>query len=82
MGPESLAYRLILKADEDGFRAIAPAFPSIFTCGDSVEDALDMARDAIELEVGYALDEAQELPDSDGTQEVRVAAVRISVPAA
>lgn len=60
-----LAYRVILEADQDGYRAIVPAFPSIFTCGDSVEDALAMAKDAMELEVAYALEHGAQLPDSD-----------------
>jgi predicted RNase H-like HicB family nuclease len=40
----------------DGYRAIIPAFPRVFTCGDSVDDALRMAKDAIELEISVARD--------------------------
>ena len=76
------SYRVILEPDEDGFRAIIPAFPTIFTGGDSVAEALSMAKDAIELEVAYALERGQELPEPDGGLELRVEAVSVSVPAA
>ena len=48
---DELAYRVILEPDEDGYRAIIPAFPRIFTCGDDADDALRMAADAIGLEL-------------------------------
>ena len=51
---DTLAYRVILEPDEDGYRVIIPAFPRVFTCGDSVEDALRMAADAIALELTVA----------------------------
>jgi len=76
-----LAYRVILEPDEDGFRAIIPAFPRVFTCGDDVADALRMAKDAIELEISVARERGEELPDPDGDAEIRVERVVIE-PAA
>lgn len=77
----ALAYRVILEPDDGGFRAIIPAFPHVFTCGDSVEDALAMAKDAIELELASARDAGEDLPDPDGDLDLRVERVVVS-PAA
>lgn len=45
---------MILEPDEAGFRAIIPAFPRVFTCGDSTADALAMVQDANEREIEVA----------------------------
>jgi predicted RNase H-like HicB family nuclease len=79
---EPLAYRVILEPDEDGFRAIIPAFPRIFTCGDDVEDALHMATDAIGLELSVLHERGLPLPEPDGDSEVRVERVVVVPPAA
>jgi predicted RNase H-like HicB family nuclease len=78
---DPLAYRVILEPDEEGFRAIIPAFPRVFTWGDDVADALRMAKDAIELEISVARERGEELPDPDGDAEIRVERVVIE-PAA
>jgi len=74
---DSLAYRVFLEPDEDGYRAIIPAFPRVFTCGDSAEDALRMAKDAIELEISAARDRGEDLPEPDGDVEFRTERVVI-----
>jgi predicted RNase H-like HicB family nuclease len=79
---DTLAYRVILEPDEDGFRAIIPAFPRVFTCGDDVEDALRMAADAIGLELSVLRERGLPIPDPDGDAEVRVERVVVSAPAA
>lgn len=74
---DSLAYRVFLEPDEDGYRAIIPAFPRVFTCGDTIEDALRMAKDAIELEISVARDRGEDLPEPDGDVEFRIERVVI-----
>jgi predicted RNase H-like HicB family nuclease len=81
-GMGGLSYRVILEPDEDGFRAIIPAFPRIFTCGDDVEDALRMAADAIGLELSVLRERGLPLPEPDGDLEVRVERVVVTPPAA
>jgi predicted RNase H-like HicB family nuclease len=79
---DRVAYRVILEPDEDGFRAIIPAFPRIFTCGDDVEDALRMAADAIGLELSVLHDRGLPIPVPDGDAELRVERVFVQPPAA
>jgi predicted RNase H-like HicB family nuclease len=61
----SLAYRVLLEADDDMLRAIIPAFPSIFTFGTDREHALAMAKEAIELEIEIARERGLPIPDPD-----------------
>jgi predicted RNase H-like HicB family nuclease len=81
-GVDTLAYRVILEPDEDGFRAIIPAFPRVFTCGDNVEDALHMAADAIGLELSVLRERGLPVPEPDGDVEVRIERVVVATPAA
>ncbi|HTD35363.1 MAG TPA: type II toxin-antitoxin system HicB family antitoxin [Candidatus Elarobacter sp.] len=74
---DPLVYRVFLEPDDDGYRAIIPAFPRVFTCGDSIDDALRMAKDAIELEISVARDRGDDLPDPDGDIEFRTERVVI-----
>lgn len=44
-----LNYTVILEpADEGGYIVFVPALPGCFTQGETIEEALEMARDAIE----------------------------------
>ncbi len=79
---DGCSYRVILEPDEGGFRAIIPAFPRVFTCGDDVDDALRMAADAIGLELSVLRECGLPMPDSDGDLEVRVERVVVTMPAA
>ncbi len=81
-GMDGLSYRVILEPDEDGFRAIIPAFPRVFTCGDDVEEALAMAADAIGLELSVLRERGLPIPEPDGDVEVRVERVTVALPAA
>ncbi len=76
-----IAYRVVLEPDEDGFRVMVPAFPRIFTWGQNVADALEMAKDAILLEVAVARERGEELPDPDGDSELRIERVVVEAAA-
>ena len=72
---DSLAYAVILEPEAaGGFSVTVPAFPEIHTQGESVDDALALARDAIELSVAVRRDEGEELPapDADSVRVERV----------
>jgi predicted RNase H-like HicB family nuclease len=72
---DSLAYAVILEPEAaGGFSVTVPAFPEIHTQGESVDDALAMARDAIELSVAVRRDEGEDLPapDADSVRVERV----------
>jgi antitoxin HicB len=64
-----------------GFTVTVPALPEIVTQGDDLEDALFMARDAIELSLAVRRDEGDEIPPSNA-EYARLEIVAVSVPAA
>lgn len=59
-------YTVVLLPEEGGYVVNVPALPGCVTQGDSVPDALDAARDAIELYVAALTDRAEEIPEEDG----------------
>jgi antitoxin HicB len=60
-----LSYRVILEpAEEGGFLVRIPSFPHIHTEGYDRNHALEMARDAIELELSYYRDHGLPFPPS------------------
>lgn len=61
-----LNYRVILVPEEDGgYTAKVPAITGCITYGDTVEDALAMAKDAIEGCIEVLVDEGQPVPPDD-----------------
>jgi predicted RNase H-like HicB family nuclease len=43
-------YRILLREeDEGGYTVIVPSLPGCVTCGETIEEAVCMAREAIEL---------------------------------
>ncbi|MDZ4857943.1 MAG: type II toxin-antitoxin system HicB family antitoxin [Candidatus Hydrogenedentes bacterium] len=56
-------------APEGGYTVRVPALPAIVTEGDTYEEALEMARDAIQLYVDCLIAEGQSIPEctSQGT---------------
>ncbi|MDQ2909136.1 MAG: type II toxin-antitoxin system HicB family antitoxin [Candidatus Eremiobacteraeota bacterium] len=77
---EAIAYAVILEPEaEGGFSVSVPSFPEIHTQGEDIEDALAMARDAIQLSLAVRKDEGAEIPASDA-DAIRVE--RVVVPAA
>ncbi len=58
--PLSYTYSVILEpAEEGGFLVHVPALPEICTEGDTEEEALAMARDAIELVIESRLERGE-----------------------
>ena len=46
---EQISYRVLLRKEpEGGYTAIVPTLPGCITFGDTIEEAIDMAREAIE----------------------------------
>ena len=82
MAGSTLRYRVILEPEEDGgYNVVVPAFPEIHTCGDSRDDALAMARDAIELTLEYYREEGRDVPPSD-LENVAITMIDVHPPAA
>jgi predicted RNase H-like HicB family nuclease len=72
-------YTITLRPEpEGGFTVRVPALPEIVTYGEDQEEAMAMAKDAIELVLASRKERGEEIPDSD---TVLVHSVRVSVAA-
>ena len=81
---KELRYTVVLEPgepDEGGFVVTVPALPEAHTQGDTVEEALENAREVIELCILSRRDNGEEIPQSDAGI-TRVESVAVSVPAA
>lgn len=67
---KTLLYRVILRPEpEGGYTALTPALPGCITYGADVEEAVAMAREAIELYVESLVAHGEEVPTEEGTLE-------------
>ncbi len=72
-------FAVVLEPAEDGgFTVIVPALPGVVTEGDSLEEALANAREAIELCLEDLAEQGSEIPQSDPDARLE----RIEVPIA
>ena len=66
-GPDS--YTVILEPQaEGGFTVLVPALPEVVTEGDTEEEALSMAKDAIRLALAYRNDHGLDIPKDQTLQ--------------
>jgi antitoxin HicB len=66
-------------AEEGGFVVSVPALPEVATCGDTEAEALEMAREAIELVLEHRLARGEPIPGENAPQ---LRKVTVDVPAA
>lgn len=67
---EVLSYRVLLRKEpEGGYTVIVPSLPGCVTCGDTVEEAIEMAKEAIESYIESLKDHGEEIPTEEGTLE-------------
>jgi antitoxin HicB len=65
---ENLTFSITLRPEpEGGFTVRVPALPEIVTFGESEDEALAMAKDAIELVLESRRERGEPIPASDGT---------------
>lgn len=73
-------YTIVLEpAEEGGFIVHVPALPEVSTCGDTEDEALAMAREAIELVLEHRLSRGEEIPSE---LEPHLRKVTVAIPAA
>ena len=69
----NLTYKILLhKAEEGGFTVSVPALPGCITEGDSLDEAIANAKEAIELYVEELKSRGEEVPDDSETLEYSV----------
>ena len=67
---EALSYRVLLRKEpEGGYTVIVPSLPGCVTCGDTIEEAIEMAKEAIELYIESLRAHGEDIPTEEGTLE-------------
>jgi len=65
-----LSYRVLLRREpEGGYTVVVPSLPGCVTYGETIEEAIAMAREAIELYVESLREHGEEIPTEEGTLE-------------
>ena len=60
---DALSYRVLLRREsEGGFTVTVPSLPGCVTFGDTLEESMSMAKEAIELYVESLLQHGDEVP--------------------
>jgi antitoxin HicB len=63
-------YKILLnKAPEGGYSVMVPSLPGCLTYGEDVDDALKMAKEAIEIYIEELQDRGEVIPDDSETLE-------------
>ncbi|MEN4006319.1 MAG: type II toxin-antitoxin system HicB family antitoxin [Methanobacteriaceae archaeon] len=62
------SYRILLRKEpEGGYTVIVPSLHGCITYGDTIEEAIEMAREAIELYIESLKEHGEEIPTEEGT---------------
>ncbi len=67
---------MLHKEPEGGYTVIVPAFPGCITYGENVDEAIIMAKDAIDIYVEELLSRGENIPDDSETLEYSLNLVR------
>jgi predicted RNase H-like HicB family nuclease len=63
-------YRIVLRKETEGtYTAFVPSLPGCITWGESVEHALEMAKEAIEGYIAVLKEEGEPVPDDNDILE-------------
>ncbi len=68
-----LSYRILLRKEpEGGYTVIVPSLPGCITYGETIEEAIEMAKEAIELYIESLREHGEEIPTEEDTFEYLV----------
>ena len=74
-------FTVFLLPDDDGYQVVFPHYPNCTTCGDTVEEALMMAKEAIELVLEVEAEQgADPVPPNAHVSHVVVGEIEAEVP--
>lgn len=63
-------YKILLhKEPEGGFTVTVPALPGCITYGEDIDEAINMAKEAIELYIEALQERGEPIPDNSNTLE-------------
>jgi antitoxin HicB len=65
-----LSYKILLRKEpEGGYTVIVPSLPGCITYGTTIEEAINMAKEAIELYIESLREHGDEIPTEEGLLE-------------
>ena len=68
--PQMISYRILLRKEpEGGYTVTVPSLPGCVTYGKSIEEATEMAKEAIELYIESLKAHNEEIPTDEGVLE-------------
>ncbi|MHC1731059.1 MAG: type II toxin-antitoxin system HicB family antitoxin [Bacteroidales bacterium] len=68
-----LTYRILLNREpEGGYTVTVPALPGCVTYGENVDEAIAMAKEAIELYIESLVEHHEPIPDESNTLEYSI----------
>lgn len=69
----NLQYRILLRAEpEGGYTVTVPALPGCVTFGETVDEAIAMAREVVEVYIESLRERGEEVPTEEGCLEYRL----------
>jgi predicted RNase H-like HicB family nuclease len=70
----NLNYRIFLRKEpEGGYTVLVPSLPGCVTYGDTIDEAVEKAKEAIELYIETMREHGEEIPVEDNIFETTVA---------
>ncbi len=67
---KTINYRILLRKElEGGYTVLVPSLPGCITFGETVEQAIEMAKESIELYIESLREHGEEVPTEEGTLE-------------
>jgi antitoxin HicB len=57
------------KEPEGGYTVVVPALPGCITYGEDIDDAIAMAKEAVELYIESLVEHGEKVPDENNTLE-------------
>lgn len=67
---KALSYRILLRKEaEKGYTVIVPSLPGCVTFGDTIEEGIEMAKEAIQLYIESLTEHNEEIPTEEGMFE-------------
>lgn len=64
-----LTYRVLLHPDEGGYAVVVPALPGRFSQGDTIEEAIEHAMEAIEVHIAGLRKSGELVPEGDAVPD-------------
>ena len=63
---------MMKKEPEGGYTVTVPSLPGCITYGETIDHAIDMAREAIDLYIQELIERKEEIPDDNSTLEYSI----------